>query len=773
MNVELDTSRPVEATSAEVDQKLTDWKNEPTVANLKADLEGSKGSHDAQVRKISEWVDLLEVKGTAKVPKIAGRSSVQPRLIRRQNEWRYSALSEPFLGSDKLFNVKPTTHEDREAAIQNELVLNQQFRTKIDRVSFIDEYVRTVVDEGTAILRVGWNRETAMVPTEVPVFQHFELTEQDPRAQAFVQAFKLRDANPAEYEARVDEGVKAAIDYFDETEVPTYTVLKEMKTQDVEEIIDNRPTVELVNYQNVYIDPSCGADLDKAMFIIYSFETSKAELQKASIEYKNLEHVDFAAAGPVNTNEHTPTTSDTSFQFNDAARKRIVAFEYWGFYDIHGKGELTPIVATWIGNVLIRVEENPYPDQKLPFILVPYMPVKRSVYGETDAELLGDNQRIHGAVSRGMIDLLGRSANAQQGYAKGMLDPLNKRRFEAGQNYEYNPIQHPTNGYIEHKYPELPRSALEMVQMQNQEAEAMSGVKSFSGGMSGEAYGDVAAGIRGMLDAASKREMAILRRLSNGLVKLGRKFISMNTAFMSRAEVVRMTNDQFVEVTKEDLQHAAEFDLIIDISTAEVDDAQAKDLGFLLQTVGPNMEPEVRNMMLGDIARLKRMPDLAQRLYDYQPQPDPVAEKMKELTVAKLEFEIEQIKAKTQLMQAQAQKAIAEAGQAELDAAEQAAGVSHERSMEQQQGQAQGNKDLAVTRALLAPKKEGEGSPDVEAAIGFNALTDKAPVGLPSGGVDTTMERDALAADDPSYSLGSRFFDPSQDPALNPGLNLG
>jgi hypothetical protein len=31
----------------------------------------------------------------------------------------------------------------------------------------------------------------------------------------------------------------------------------------------------------------------------------------------------------------------------------------------------------------------------------------------------------------------------------------------------------------------------------------------------------VAAGIRGALDASSKRELNILRRLSNGLIKLG------------------------------------------------------------------------------------------------------------------------------------------------------------------------------------------------------------------------------------------------------------
>src|SRR5690606_17677020 len=102
-------------------------------------------------------------------------------------------------------------------------------------------------------------------------------------------------------------------------------------------------------------------------------------------------------------------------------------------------GTLKPIVATWIGDTLIRMEENPFPDQKLPFVAIPYLPVLRELNGEPDAELLEDNQKILGAVLRGMIDLLGRSANSQKGFAKGMLDPLNRRKYENGQDYEFNP----------------------------------------------------------------------------------------------------------------------------------------------------------------------------------------------------------------------------------------------------------------------------------------------------------------------------------------------
>ena len=108
--------------SANQPAKLTDWANEPSPQLLRQDLEMAKLSHDSQVSKIQGWNDLMYIKGKAKPPKVAGRSSVQPKLIRRQAEWRYSAMTEPFLGTQKMFQVSPTTWEDKAAAIQNELL---------------------------------------------------------------------------------------------------------------------------------------------------------------------------------------------------------------------------------------------------------------------------------------------------------------------------------------------------------------------------------------------------------------------------------------------------------------------------------------------------------------------------------------------------------------------------------------------------------------------------------------------------------------------------
>lgn len=693
-------------------KKLTSWKNEPTIEVLKRDFEASKQTHIVQANKVIRWNDIRNVTGKSKPVKIKGRSSIQPKLVRRQAEWRYPALSEPFLNSEKIFQVNPRTFEDLDAAKQNEILLNYQFDVKLNKVKFIDDYVRTVVDEGSCIVQVGWERLTTKEKQVVPVYSYYPA--EDEEALAILnQALELKQKNPREYNENINEAIKASIDYSQQNGGEP-VLAHQVGEQEVlvDKVIENRPTVEILNTLNVYVDPTCNGDLDKALFIIKSFETNQAECKKAGI-YKNLDKVNWAGNNPNSDGDHY-TSADENFN-EDLIRKKVVAYEYWGFYDINGTGLLTPIVATWIGSVMIRMEENPFPDGKLPFVIVQYLPVRNSVYGEPDCELLEENQQIMGAITRGLVDILGRSANAQQGFAKGMLDPLNKRRFENGEDYEFNPNLSPQTGYIEHTFNELPQSVLAYVQMLNADAEALTGVKSFSGGMSGDAYGQVAAGIQGAIDAATKRETAILRRLAYGVSEIGNKIIAMNAIFLSEEEVIRVTNKQFITIKREDIK--GNFDLKVDINTAEVDQAKAQDLGFMLQTLGPNMDPMITMKILAEIADLKRMPTLAEELRNYQPQPDPIEE-------AKRQLEVEEEKAKINFITQRANKLIADTNKVNVETNQIASGAQQSFELAKQAAQARANQNLEITKALVKNRKPDEIQGDIDAGIGYNVMTD-------------------------------------------------
>ena len=168
--------------------------------------------------------------------------------------------------------------------------------------------------------------------------------------------------------------------------------------------------------------------------------------------------------------------------------------------------------------------------------------------------------------------------------------------------------------------------------MQNNDAEALTGVKAFTQGISGQALGATATGIRSALDATSKRELGILRRLSNGLNQIGRKVISMNSEFLEDEEIIRITNEEFVAINRNDL--GGKYDIKLNISTAEADEQKGSELAFMLQTMGNTMPPEMSQMILADIAKLRKMPDLAKRIAEYQPQPDPMAQQKAQLELA-------------------------------------------------------------------------------------------------------------------------------------------
>ena len=687
--------------------RLTKWVNEPTVSDLRGDLIAAKSSQTTQKAKIDNWLDMLNVEGEHKPKTRKGRSSVQPKLVRKQAEWRYSALTEPFLDNKDMFTVTPRTFKDREAANQNSLVLNYQFSNQIDKVNFIDTYVRTAVNEGTVIARVCWEYEETKVKREVPVYEYQEA---DPQEAMIIQA-----AMQMEDTSELDDSILESIKATQENGRPIIAI-PTGDTETIEEIVvvKNQPGLTVCDYRNITIDPTCGSDFDKANFIIDSFEASKSDLERTGL-YKNLDKI--TEDNREDGNHHS---KDQDFNFSDKSRKKFIVYEYWGYWDIDNSGITTPIVATWVGDVMIRMEVNPYPDQKLPFVVIPYLPVKDSVYGEPDAALLEDNQKLIGALTRGMIDSMARSANGQIGIRKDMLDAVQRRKFDNGDDYEFNPNVDPRQGIVEHQFPELPASSYNMLQMFSADADSITGIKSFTGGLSGDSLGQTATGITGVMGAQAKRELNILRRLGEGIEKIGKKILAMNAEFLSDEEVIRITDEDFVVINRDNLKGT--FDVELGISTAETDQIKAQELSFMMQTMGQSLPFELSKLILSEIAKLRKMPDLAKNIEKFAPEPDPVQQQLQQLEMQNLQLKNQLIQAQIQETIANAQKILgagnvdmakarnleADTNLKSLDFVEQESGVKQERDLQRMQAQAKGNMQRDVLNVALNSTTKGK-----------------------------------------------------------------
>lgn len=598
------------------------FANPPSTSDLRGDLNEALPSFMSHKNNVSKWLGLRspEVKN-----KVKGRSSVSPKVVRKQNEWRYASLSEPLLASRDMFDVTPVTGQDVKSAKNNALILNQQFRRDIKRVDFIDEYVRTVVDEGTVIVRVGWEFIEKDVEHLVNITEKDLPVEIKEQLDQMGQAVQSGEMDPQEF--------MVAIQQASQFEYDKQTENFEKKRESV--VLSNKPTLDICAYDSFIIDPSCNGDIDNARFVIYRFTSSIAELNSDE-RYENIELIT-ESDRTIDSSGISRLGDNAEFSFKDKPRKRLDVYEYWGEWDIHNNDTTVPIVATFVGDVMIRLEENPFPDKKPPFVKVRYMIDRQDVYGgEPDAVLIEENQAIIGAITRGSIDLLARSANSQTGIALDAIPATELVKFEGGSDYFFNSHKDPREAFYTHKYPELPNSALQMINMQTSDAESLTGIRSF--GSSSGTLGNTATEQRGALDATSKREMAILRRLTSGLVLIGIKIAEMNAVNLSDEEIVRITDEEFVSISRDSLE--GRHDISMTVETPDIEIEKAQDLNFMLQTVGPSMDPGLVSIIMAKTATLKNMPDLADSFLNYSPEPDPKQEKIKDLEIQLLEAKV-------------------------------------------------------------------------------------------------------------------------------------
>ena len=522
-----------------------------------------------------------------------GKSKIVSKDILKQLNWMIPTIADPFLSTTDIIKCNPVTFEDTKAARQSELLLNTQFVRKFNRYNFINKALRVLATEGTVIIQTGWDYEDEEVEVETEVI--------------------------------------AVNDLGMEMIVPD-TI---MQTK----ILKNQPTAIVCRNEDIFIDPTCMDDMDKCQFVIHRYETDLSTL-KADGRFSNLDKIDMNGGSSFNEPDFMPE-DETKFRFQDKARQKLLVYEYWGNYDIDEDGEVEPIVCSWVGQTIIRLEENPYPDKKPPFLIVPFNSVPFQLFGEALAEVIGDNQKVKTAITRGLIDNMAKSNNGQIGMRKGALDMTNRKRFMKGENFEFNGSP---GDFWQGSYNQIPSSAFDMLALQNNEIESQTGTKSFSGGISGNSLGNSATGVRSAMDATSVRRIHLVRNIAENMIKpLMRKWLAYDSVFLEEEEIVRITNEEFVPIKRDDL--SGNLDIDINISTAEDNAGKSQELSFLLQTLGNSMPFEITQLVIAEIAKLSKMPDLEKKIRDFKQQPDPAQEQLKQLDMQRMQMEIEKLKA--------------------------------------------------------------------------------------------------------------------------------
>lgn len=648
-------------------------KNE-ILKNLKADFEASKRLKSRNDSKINTW--RREYNGELYGNEKKNRSKFVYRLIKKQSEWQHAGLVDPFVSTPDIIRAKPVTWEDKEVSPKIEILLNTQFCRQFDRFNFMNKAIKVLDQEGTVVIRTGWEYKEKVIKEQIleeqPNPEFIMLQEQAMAIQANLEQIapmvKESQNSLAMLEQQglsVDQAVASGV-IDPQVVAGTQQMMAEAanleqqlqalqeqlqsipQTIEVPRIIErlkpvcNRPTAMVCRNEDIFIDPTCQDNMDNCQFVIYRYETDMTTLKRAGV-YKNLDKVSHT----LRDSEYVSKTRDdegydSSFEFSDIARKKVVVHEYWGNYDIDGDGEAEAIVCTWVNDVIIQLRDNPFPDKQPPFIVVPFNSIPFSLYGESNAELLSDTQKIQTAIIRGLIDNMAMSNNGQKGVRNGALDEYNRVKFLNGENFEFNGTP---NDFYDGHFNEFPSSTFNMLQMLNAEAESITGVKNFYQGMHSNSLGSTATATTAIMDSAAARRLNIVRNIAENMVKpILRKWLAYDAEFLDEETQYRITNEEFVWLKRDDL--GARIDIDLAISTSEDNKATASELSFLLQTIGPSEDPNLRKMIIADICDLYKKPELAKSIREYVPEPDPLAQRLQELQIQMLEAQIENERAK-------------------------------------------------------------------------------------------------------------------------------
>jgi hypothetical protein len=620
--------------------------------HVKADYKGAEVAKNENDNKITQWEAIRDSKlyGT----EVDGKSKYVSDLTKNLLDWQVPSLVDPFVSTPDVINCKPFTYADPLIAAQEEAVLTHQVIQTADHFSFMTDLMTYIAEKGTAFVKTGW------------MFQE---------------------------EKREVEQPLMAIDPMSGQEVVIGTEVVEQMVTTV-----NKPTRLVIDPIDIRMDPTCGGKISKASFVIHDWETDLSTLRQDG-RYKNLDKIK-EDIGRDEDYEQKDSTDDT-FKFEDSARKKIIVHEYWGKYDLDDDGIAEPVVCAWVGDVVIREEENPLPGQEIPFEKAVYKNLPGYIWGEPLAAKTGKRQHIDSVLHRGIFDDMKLANNGQTGTKKGFTDDANLKKMKQGIDFEYNTTM---ADVYQDQYRGLNQSVFNVMAKNEAAAESSVGVTMMNHGTGGNALGSSAAAVNATTSSSAKREMHIVRGVAEDcIIPMLKKFSRYNKEFLSPEEVSAITDKEYIEPKNDN-----EYDIKMTLESAETRVAKAERTGFVLQTMGPNMPPQAMTVLLArymkligelDVSHMIENPEVSPEEQQAQAKQQAHADKMMELELALMEAKVynEQAKgqenavdvelktAKTETERAKARITNSDSDLKDIDYLEKEAGIPHERELEKEE----------------------------------------------------------------------------------------
>ena len=474
----------------------------------------SKGRIDSNIQK---W--LRAYNGDKYGNEVKGRSSIVMKDVKKVIKAMSPSLIEPFMATDTMVRAKPVRLGLENVADYEADVLNYQWNNQFDKLEFITSIATILPKEGTVFVRTGWDFKER------------------------VKKKTLR--NLGVQELQVIQQQNPSIENVEDNGDGTYNVTISKK-----EAFVNKPTAKICKNEAVTVDPTASS-FKEAKFITYEYEKSLSDLKREKDIYdyqpinENLltaQQGDYPETplGGQRAYDNYNSGVDYTFGFADKSSKKVKIIEYWGEYDINGDGINEQIVCAWIKGTdkILRLDENPYPDYAIPFVSCQFGFDPFTVWGNSVADLIGDNQQIHTAIMRGFIDNMSLSNNGQKFFQKGAIDYVNLGKLARGEKYiELNNLAGMTDG----SYNQLPQSSFQVYDMLTSESEMLTGTNRNMDGIDSATIGRSASGLNMVMSAAQRHMVIMVRVISDMLKDLLGKWSSYNSEFLDEGQAFEIS----------------------------------------------------------------------------------------------------------------------------------------------------------------------------------------------------------------------------------------
>jgi len=612
------------------------WKNKPKLKDLKKDYDNSKTFRDYMVDEINNRIKLYKEE-TRDVKQRAGSERMKSRytsnLIKKQLRWVIPNIEEPILATDALFKLNAKNIEAVEQTGINKDTLNHQWNIEVGKTSFINRSVRKFAIEGVTVTKIGWTVKTKKekVATQKTIYTSdpARVNEILIKAQQDPEMFnKLKQMY--EQQGQVPCGAEIVID-----------------EKDI--VIENRPKLEVRDNRAIIIDPKANGVWEDVKFVIDICETDYSTL-KGNDSYFNLDYVKkyieskFGDEYPTYNDIIDKDTEDyDTFQFSDLARKKITMYEYWGYWDVNGDGTLVSIVASWIGDKLVRLEENPFPHGEIPYAVATFEPDADLFIGESDVNLLEEDQKGMTGTIRAMQDITNDDAIGQE-FIDGSIfeSAVQRQNYEKGKTVWLRKNADPRNAIYRKETKPVPNVLFNMKQLYGEHATLLTGVEEMDGG-AGSRKQQSLSGPPISTDAKTNREMGVLRRYSAMLERVGKLILSMNKEYLLTGYAYTKHNK--IEIIKDIKALRDDFHVSTKVLTNAMSDAIAAKINFMLQTNGSHMSPKLAMIHYKDIAELWNREDLVRAVDNEMNQPPSEQEvMMQQLELERLKLENNKVK---------------------------------------------------------------------------------------------------------------------------------